>query len=114
MCDVKTVLRGIQAGLVRDEVIDELLQRFIEVSSDDILGCLRLLKKCNVELEKSLHADAVEAKVAIELELVKSLSKRNDIIRAANAIGLSQPEDLIDEFEAALAADRMARLGKPS
>lgn len=114
VCDIKTVLRGIQAGLVRDGVIDQLLQRFKEVSSDDILGCLRLLKKCNVELENNLHADAVEAKIAIELELVKSLSKRNDIIRAANAIGLSQPEDLIDEFEAALAADRMARLGKPS
>ena len=113
-CDVKTVLRALQAGLIKDEVVDELLMRFSEVSSDDILGALRLLKRCNVELEKNMHADSVESKVAIELELVKSLSKRHEIIRASKAIGINQPEDLIDEFEAALAADRMARIGKPS
>jgi len=120
---VKTVARALQVSLrhnFRDHIpvsARAILERFGEVSNEDLLGVLQLLSRADVnfeELELCAFKDTVEAKIAVELELVKSYSKKNEIITAAKKLGIDHPEDLIDVWEKTLADDRVVKLGKNS
>ncbi len=114
---IKTVCRALQMcvrySMHEDSprLISEILCRFSEIYTDDLLGVLQLLRRAHVK-DLGDHKDAIEAKIAVELDMVKSLTTRNDIIAAAKLLGIDDPEDLIDVWEKTLASDRLAKLGK--
>ena len=114
-CTIKTVARCLQACIrtrteVPSVVLVEVVSRFREIGTGDVCGVLHLLGKAEVSFNDNWefvqYKDAIEAKLAVELDLVKSYAKRSEIIEAAKSIGLDSPEDLIDGLERALAEER--------
>jgi hypothetical protein len=44
-------------------------------------------------------SDDIESRIAIELSMTKSLAKREEISEIAKKAGISEPRDVIDEYE---------------
>jgi hypothetical protein len=109
-CEVKTLLRALQLDGSTEWLIESVLARFHEVENRDILGTLQLLARCQVRLAAHPEADKIESKLAVELNEVKSESRRQMMIQTAKSLGLNHPLDIIDDFEAALATDRKTKL----
>ena len=121
-CDIRTICRALQVlprvkgdeDVVTDHIIALAVSRIREVETKDLCGFLKLLLKLNVRFNDphkliSQYVDLVEAKIAVDLTLVKSFSRRSEVQSIGRLLGLSSPVDLIDEFEDALAQERVAK-----
>ena len=116
-CDVKTIARMLQlvGGDAASPFLMEVVRRFSEVDGKDLLGFLRLFAKHKVQFDImesafSQYSDAIEAKIAVELGLVKSFSRKEQIVASAKSIGLTGPEDVMEAYEKSLALELRNRL----
>lgn len=121
-CSIKTVCRAIQGisrlpsieSTLKETIIHYSLSRVLEIHTEDLHGYLSLLSKLGARFDVNTSfayqfVDAVEAKVAAELNQVKSLSRRTQIESLCRDMGLSYAFDLIEEIETTLAEERKGR-----
>lgn len=121
-CSIRTVCRAIQGiarlpsidSSLKETIIHNSLSRVSEIYTEDLHGYLSLLSKLGTRFDENTSfanqfVDAVEAKVAVELNQVKSLARRTQIESLCRGMGLSYPCDLIEEIETTLAEERKGR-----
>jgi hypothetical protein len=107
-CDTRTIIRCMQSITERGVEISETEKKLIinsvcsrveKVSSEDIVPFLQLVPRLGVSLSHSEQSDKLEARIAVELSLVKSLARREEIVSIGKKAGLAEPNDVIDEYE---------------
>ena len=115
-CEVRSLVRALEVALGNNSAAVhalrlKLVQRISEVPTNDLLPVLNLLNRSGVRFDdptspESVFLDFVEAKLAVHIELVKSVSKREALQAAAKNIGLAVPSDVMEMYENELAQNR--------